>query len=76
VENAPRLGIDWSIGDDIGYVIGGSAVDERGQEYETVPGFPGGVQGSARAIGWELNLTGIETVTPVLQDGEELGDTA
>jgi hypothetical protein len=29
VKNAPRLGLDWGIGDDIGYVIGGTVADRQ-----------------------------------------------
>lgn len=71
-QDAPRLGLEWSIGDDVGYVIGGP--DRFGAE--TVPAFPGGFSGVARAIGWELALGEIDVVTPVLQNGEELGDTS
>lgn len=61
-ENAPRLGVDWSIGDDIGYKIGG--LDENGRD--TVPGFPGGIEAVARAIGWELTLGNTPIITPIL----------
>jgi len=73
VAGAPRLGHDWSIGDDVGYVVCGT-VDDGREVYESVPAFPGGMRGTARAIGWELTLSGVETVVPVLQNGEELGD--
>lgn len=69
-KSAPRVGVDWSAGDDIGYVVGGP--DRFGRE--TVPGFPGGLTGVARAVGWELsfaNASGPERITPVLQDPEE-----
>lgn len=69
-KSAPRVGVDWSAGDDIGYVVGG--LDRFGRE--TVPGFPGGLTGVARAVGWELsfaNASGPERITPVLQDPEE-----
>ena len=69
-DRGPRLGIDWAIGDDIGYVVGGP---DRHDE-ETVPAFPGGLTGVARAIGWELSLTGVPEVVPVLQGAESLGD--
>ena len=71
---APRLGRDWSLGDDIGYVIGGTADDGDG-EYETVPAFLGGLTGIARAIGWKLDLGSVDIITPVLQNGDELGDS-
>ena len=62
VEAAPRLGRDWTLGDDIGYVIGG--LDQYGKD--TVPAFPGGVGGVARALGWDLTISGMQTVTPIL----------
>lgn len=65
VRDAPRLGTDWNLGDDIGYVIGGP--DRYGRE--TVPSVPGGRSGTARAIGWELELSSIEVVTPILVGG-------
>lgn len=63
VEDAPRLGVDWSEGDDIGYVVGG--FDRHG--VDTVPAFPGGITGTVRAVGWVLDLNGLEQVTPVLE---------
>lgn len=65
VKDAPRLGVDWNLGDDIGYVIGGP--DRYGRE--TVPAFPGGRRGTARAIGWELDLSEPARVTPILAGG-------
>lgn len=56
VKNAPRLGLDWGIGDDIGYVIG-----------DGVPAFPGGTSGVVRATGWQLDFGDIDTVTPIVQ---------
>ncbi len=55
VEDAPRLGVDWVEGDDIGYVVTG------------VRSFPGGLSGVVRALGWVLDLDGLEQVTPVLE---------
>lgn len=49
-EEAPRLGRDWGIGDDIGFHI-------------EAPEFPGGLTGTARCVGWELTDT---TVTPLI----------
>jgi len=49
-EEAPRLGRDWFIGDDIGFSI-------------EAPEFPGGLVGTARCVGWELTDT---TVTPLI----------
>lgn len=65
VSDAPRLGVDWNLGDDIGYVIGGE--DRYGNE--TVPAFPGGRKGIARAIGWQLDLGVVDRVTPILAGG-------
>ncbi len=63
---APRLGVDWAIGDDVGYQIGGH--DENGRD--TVPAFPGGFSGVARAIGWELTLGNTPILTPILAGSE------
>lgn len=63
VQDAPRLGIDWLEGDDIGYVVGG--FDRHG--VDTVPAFPGGITGTVRAVGWVLDLEGVQQVTPVLE---------
>jgi len=49
-EEAPKLGRDWFIGDDIGFDI-------------QAPEFPGGLSGTARCVGWELTDT---TVTPLV----------
>jgi hypothetical protein len=62
LSDAPKLGVDWFIGDDVGYVIGG--VDSAG--VDTVPAFPGGLKGIARPIGFQIDLSGIPTITPVL----------
>lgn len=43
----PQFGVDYDIGDVVGYRIGG--LDQNG--YETVPPFPGGFRGTARVIG-------------------------
>ena len=69
-KKAPRVGVEWNAGDEVGYVVGG--LDRHGLELD--PAFPGGLTGTARAVGWELafatdNLP--ETITPVLQDPEE-----
>lgn len=47
---APRLGMDWSIGDDIGFDL-------------TAPAWPDGISGVARAVGWELTD---DTITPLI----------
>jgi hypothetical protein len=49
-EEAPKLGRDWRIGDDIGFSI-------------EAPEFPGGLVGTARCVGWELTDT---TITPLI----------
>jgi hypothetical protein len=66
VQDGVRLGTDWGIGDDIGYVIGG--IDSSGQDM--VPGFPGGSTGVARAIGWQLDFGPVDHVTPILQGAD------
>jgi hypothetical protein len=58
----PKLGADWGLGDDLGYNIGGQ--DANG--VETVPAFPGGITGTARAIGYTLAVTETPILTPVL----------
>jgi len=65
LSEAPRLGRDWALGDDVGFVVGG--VDSTGRD--TVPAFPGGLSGSARCIGWEMTLPAagvVGTITPTL----------
>lgn len=59
---APTLGTDWMLGDVVGYNIGG--LDQLG--IETVAGFPGGLSGTARVIGWELTDDATPLVTPIL----------
>lgn len=49
-QEAPQLGLDWHLGDDVGFDIKG-------------PEFPGGIYGTARCVGWEMTDT---TVTPLL----------
>jgi hypothetical protein len=58
----PQLGVDWALGDDIGYSIGG--LDGNGND--TVPAFPGGISGTGRAIGYTLTLSETSMITPVL----------
>lgn len=58
----PQLGIDWFLGDDVGFVIGG--LDTQGKD--TVPSFPGGISGVARVLGWELTLSETPVITPIL----------
>jgi hypothetical protein len=66
VQSGVRLGTDWAIGDDIKYVIGGT--DSAGRE--TVPQFPGGAEGVARAIGWQLDFGDVDVITPILQGAD------
>jgi len=47
-----RLGVDWDLGDDIGWALTG-------------PSFPDAPSGTARCIGYRL---GLQTVTPILKD--------
>lgn len=59
LDDAPRLGRDWWIGDDVGYRV-------------EAPAFPDGLSGTARAIGWQMDLPqdGPTTITPVLAADE------
>jgi hypothetical protein len=57
-QDAPVLGVEWRIGDDIGYRIQSPAV--------------GLLEGVARAIGWEAVTQGVETVSPILASEEDL----
>ncbi|GAA2183368.1 hypothetical protein GCM10009785_26660 [Brooklawnia cerclae] len=79
VESAPRLGVDWSVGDDIGYSIAHPSVsdplrDTSGAQVADSEGRPlwQPVTGTARCIGWKLTLSGVQTVTPILHDAEEV----
>jgi hypothetical protein len=61
--SGPLLGVDWFLGDTVGYSIGGQ--DQFGNE--TVPAFPGGLTGSARVVGWSIDPDSMTpTVTPIL----------
>jgi hypothetical protein len=53
----PMYGADWVLGDDVGYDI-------------HAPAFPGGLAGTARAIGVRLTLGNTRTITPVLAGGD------
>ncbi len=55
---APRVGIDWDVGDDVQYIVGESGV---------VPAFPGGQSGAVRATGWQMDFGPVNVVTPVIQ---------
>jgi hypothetical protein len=50
--DAPQLGREWRLGDDIGFDI-------------TAPEFPDGLTGTARAVGWELTDTQITPLVDV-----------
>ena len=96
ISAAPRLGADWSIGDDVGYRIGGLIDDPRTEVRDdlwselwtetfgvtgrvkvnpdgkpSVPAFPRGLEGVARAVGWEMSLAGVQTITPILVLADE-----
>lgn len=71
VEDAPRLGLDWGLGDDTGWSLASRSVSPG----RIVPGDPGSgwqpVAGVDRCIGWEIGQSGVETVTPILATTEE-----
>jgi hypothetical protein len=56
-----QLGIDWGVGDDVGYNVGGNL-----DGVELVPAFPGGISGIARVGGFELSPSDTTVLTPVL----------
>lgn len=59
----PQIGIDWGLGDTVGYSIGG--LDQSG--LDTVPEFPGGLVGTARVLGYTLHPDDeTPVVTPIL----------
>lgn len=57
MQDAPRLGRDWFIGDDVGYQI-------------TAPAFPRGLVGTARCLGWSIDLTEPAKISPILATEE------
>ena len=59
---APRLGVDWGIGDEVGVAVGGIAFDGT----ETVPSIPGGIEGRGRVAGWKRSLMEPQTITPLI----------
>lgn len=61
-----RLGVDWHLGDDIGWNVAASYQNEQGA---TVPvlAFPNALTGVGRAIAYELDGDA-HTVTPILAD--------
>lgn len=58
-KKAPRVGIDWNVGDDVLYMVGESG---------PVPAFPGGKHGVVRADGWQLDFGAVNVVTPIIQE--------
>ena len=78
----PLYRYDWSLGDDIQYVVGGPVnYQDRFYDgfsdnfatvdtYGNVPGFPGGLTGVARVIGMQLTLGNTRMITPVLAGGD------
>lgn len=72
VDAAPRLGADWSLGDDIGWSLACRAMSPG----RTIPDDPGSpwepVTGIDRCIGWEATTTGVLTVTPILASREDV----
>jgi hypothetical protein len=58
----PQLGTDFSLGDDIGFNVGGLDANAN----DLVPSAPGGVKGVARMIGYQLTLSETPIITPIL----------
>lgn len=52
VEDSPRVGVQWGIGDMVGYDLASPALGHR--------------EGVARAIGWSMTLRDVPMITPVL----------
>lgn len=77
----PAYMVDWVLGDDVGYLVGGplqtsdkftgNLTDQFGvpNYYGNVPAFPDGLTGVARAIGMRITLDNTRTITPVLAGG-------
>lgn len=59
-----RLGVDWNIGDDLGYRVASPYTNEQGASM-IVPAFPNGIEGIGRAVGYQLTYT---TLSPILAD--------
>ncbi len=57
-KKAPRVGVDWNVGDDLLYIVGESG---------PVPAFPGGQHGTVRAEGWQLDFGAVNVVTPIIR---------
>lgn len=62
-DSGPQLGVDYHLGDDIGFKVGGvDPVTGR----ETVPAYPGGIEGTATLASYSRTLDANPTITPVL----------
>lgn len=61
LESAPRLNVEWVLGDDVGFQLGGLNADGT----DSLPGFPGGMSGIARAVGYQLQLSATPIIAPV-----------
>ena len=57
-----RPGIDFFVGDTIGFHLGHDAAP--------LPNFPGGLSGTARVTGWKRSFGDVDKVTPVLTSVE------
>jgi hypothetical protein len=62
LSDAPKLNVDWFLGDDVGYQLGG--LDSNGND--TFPSFPGGLSGVARAVGYQIEISDTPIITPVI----------
>lgn len=72
VEDAPRLGIDWGLGDDIGWSLACRSISP-GRMVDGDPSSPWiPVSGIDRCIGWEATTSGVQTVTPILASKETI----
>ncbi|ARC55972.1 hypothetical protein AS850_02650 [Frondihabitans sp. 762G35] len=70
-EDAPRLGIDWFIGDDIGYYV---SPDYENPDSNERTAFPRGADGIRRVIGWQIKFDDVEKIIPVFEEPTD-GDT-
>jgi hypothetical protein len=59
-----KLGVDWFLGDDIGYRVPPAYVNEQGQTV-IMRAFPQGVQGVGRVIAYEFDP---QSITPIFAD--------
>lgn len=64
-EAAPRMGVEWGMGDDIGYRLAAPSVCDCGPSGDLVP-----LSGTGRCIAWVAGVEGVETVTPILASEE------